>query len=115
MNLRFRHLVLVAAAFISAMAVADCPISKNIPHMGVYYLCANRYWFTYCGVAYDYSFSPPQHHGVQNGLLWSKKRCRLIGAVSASGLLDCRIYKNSEGYRECFFGENEGVKDRLFN
>ncbi len=113
MNLRFHHLVLVAAAFISAMAVAKCPKSKIIPRMGVYYLCANRLWHYDCGTAYIYNFSP--YHGTQFGLLWSKKRCDLIGAESAASLFDCQIYKNPEGHRECLFGGDEVVKDRSFN
>ena len=109
MNLRFHHLVLVAAAFISAMAVAECPISKNIPHLGVYYLCGNWYWNTDCGSA--------DHYFLTFGLLWSKKQCNLINALSTSesSLGHCHVYKDPEVHRECIYGWHEVVKDRLFN
>ena len=102
MNLRFHHLVLLAAAFISEMAVAKCPKSKIIPRMGVYYLCANRLWHYDCGTAYIYNFSP--YHGTQFGLLWSKKRCDLIGAESAASLSIAKFTRILKATESVFLG-----------
>ena len=106
MNLKFYHFVLVAAEFISTMAVAYCPEKKYIPHLGTYYLCAKTDWGTDCGVAYDFDIFAPHQHGVQHGLLWSKKPCYAIEAASAPSIAICQVTKSPKGHRKCIFHQS---------